>query len=216
MVKREYEKAFIEIKKIVKDEFFNFYLVYRKIKRSYLGAFPKKEFVKVLQLCKKYKLNCVYEKNMYKIKNKKRIIYSCMISYENISKNIFKLENKKYFTALGLSIGYPVTCVKTFGKRKNNYGHSIMIKYKLKNNKKIQTEYNVYYFMCNKPLKKHMKDFKKQVVNEIKNNLSNIFSYISIRYEIEKYDFSKKYMITENNTKLISQGTTTFGKKIKI
>ncbi len=139
MVKTEYEKAFLEIKKIVKDEFFNFYLVYRKIKRSYLGAFPKKEFIKVLQLCKKYKLNCVYEKNMYKIKNKKRIIYSCMISYENIPKNIFKLENKKYFTALGLSIGYPLTCVKTFGNlKKNNCGHHFIIEYKLKNKKKYK------------------------------------------------------------------------------
>ncbi len=61
--------------------------------------------------------------------------------------------------------------------------------------------------MCNKPLKKHMKDFKKKIVNEIKTNLPNIFSYISIRYEINKYDFSK------NNKKLVSKGTTTFGKK---
>ena len=56
MKKTEYEKAFFEIKKIIKDEFFNFYLVYRKIKKSYFGGFYKKEFIKVLQLCKKYNL----------------------------------------------------------------------------------------------------------------------------------------------------------------
>ncbi len=207
--KTEYEKAFLEIKKVIKYEFFNFYLVYRKIKRSYFGGFSKKEFVKVLQLCKKYKMNCVYEKFTYK----KKVGYSCMISYENIPKNLFKLKNNKLYHTIGSTIGYPLTCVKTFGKRKNNCGHSIRIKYRLKNNKKIQKVYNTYNFMCNKPLKKHMKDFKKQIVNEIKKNLPNIFSFISISYEITKYDFSKKYRITDNNSKLVSKGTTTFGKK---
>ncbi len=204
MGKTEYEKAFLEIKKIIKDEFFNFYLVYRKIKKSYFGGFYKKEFIKVLQLCKKYNLNCVYEKFRYQ----KKVGYSCLISYENIPKNIFKLKNKKLYTTLGLTIGYPLTCVKTFGNlKRNNCGHSIRMKYRLKNNKKIQIEDNVYYFMCNKPLKKHMKDFKKKVVNEIKKNLLHIFSFISISYEIHKYNFSKKY------SKLVSKGTTTLGKK---
>ncbi len=74
--KTEYEKAFLEIKKVIKYEFFNFYLVYRKIKRSYFESFfSKKEFVKVLQLCKKYKMNCIYEKFTYK----KRICKSITI-----------------------------------------------------------------------------------------------------------------------------------------
>jgi hypothetical protein len=61
-----------------------------------------------------------------------------------------------------------------------------------------------------------MKYFKKQIVNEIKKNLINIFSFISISYEIKKYDFSKKYRITDNNSKLVCKGTTIFSKKIKI
>ncbi len=88
--KTEYEKAFLEIKKVIKEEFLNFYLVYRKIKKAYLGGFSKKEFIKVLQLCKKYKLNCVYKKFTYK----KKVGYACIISHEDIPKNIFKLKKK--------------------------------------------------------------------------------------------------------------------------
>ncbi len=210
MKKTEYEKIFLEIKKVVKDEYFNFYLVYRNIKNAYFNTFLKKDFQKVLQLCKKYNLNCIYVKNIYK----KQIFYSCIISYQNIPKNIFKFKNKKFYSTIGLTIGYPLTCVKTFATKKNNCGHNISVQYKLKNSTKKYND-QVYYFMCNKPLKKHMKDFKKKVVNECKKNLPNIFSYLSIHYEISKYDFSKKHTITNNNTKIVSQGTTTFGKLSK-
>ncbi len=97
-------------------------------------------------------MNCIYEKFTYK----KKVGYSCMISYENIPKNLFKLKNNKLYHTIGSTIGYPLTCVKTFGKRKNNCGHDISVKYKLKNsNKKYTNEVGeqAYYFMCNKPLK---------------------------------------------------------------
>ncbi len=204
----EFEKAFLEIKRVIKAEFFNFYLVYRKIKKSYLGGFSEKKFEKVLKLCKKYQLHCVYKKFTYINKHKKRreTGYSCMISHDGgVPKNIFSLKGKRLYNAIGLTIGYPKTCVKTFGNRKNHYGHDIEVKYKLKgDDRKHRIHDQLYYFMCNRPLTKHMKNFKKAVVEECKKNLLNLFSYLSIRYEITNYDFSKEYSIT----KVMSHGTS--------
>ncbi len=195
--KKKYEKILKNILKNKIDEPFNFYLTYRGIKKSYYGGGKLKELKKILKLSKDLKLNCFYKKTKY---NKKKypilFYYKFIISKKKIPKNILNSEEaKNYYTKnfakkIGKIIGYPSTCIGTFATKKNKYRHSFKIVYKMKNDKKTKKEYNVYYFMCNKSLDSHMKKMKKNIEKEFKNNLSNLFSYYSINYEINKIIFN--------------------------
>jgi hypothetical protein len=178
------------------DEPINLYLTYRGMKKAYLCSFRGKKFHQIIKFCKKHKLHCVYKKEP-----KMRSHYSIFISRNKIPENIFdiKYDNDQkitieYHKKIGKLLGFPKICTDSYLKmlrdhlvgkkyKKNRYGHEIIIRFSLKNSKKVH-QYQVYYFTCHKMCNQQMAKMAKKINDEFQTNLKKIFSYCSISYEI--------------------------------
>ena len=158
---------------IYKEDFINFYFVYRGIKKGYYdNDLSKHKLNNMILLCKKLKLNYIYIKHDN--------VYHILISKYKIKEKsfYFKKNGKLHNERIGLFLGFPKKCCVKFNfkKKQQKYLHKIDIEfvYKGKNGKNKRMKQNILFFYCDKKNISYLKKMKLKIKNEIKKNLSSI------------------------------------------